>query len=195
MDHYAVLCVGTLMLGAFLSIACWSDFETRRIPNTLITSGVLLGLLLQIALPRGNGLFTTSPGGLGGIAALYGCAVGIATMLPLYVISAMGAGDVKMMGMVGIFLGPAATIDVVVITLVAGGVLSVAVAIWTGVLKTVVCNVRQALLQSVVSVIWMRRGYMHVDTVAGITLPYAFAISAGTLIQILLARSGYTLFA
>lgn len=194
MSPSVVSWVVMLALGVCLSAACWCDLKSRRIPNSLIASGMSLGFILQIALPSSTGLFTNLPGSLGGVAALLGCAFGMAALIPMYAIGAMGAGDVKMMGMVGIFLGPVATIEAVVWSVAAGGVLAVLVALWTGVLQAVVRNVRQAVTQSIATFVLMRKVEMSVATVGGTSLPYAFAISAGTICQIFFARSGHTLF-
>ena len=87
---------GWLLTGLLL-IAAVSDYRTRRIPNELVLAGAAAGLL-------GNTLFSTLP--LDGfVTALQGLATGLAAFLPLYLLRLMGAGDVKLMAMVGAFLG------------------------------------------------------------------------------------------
>ena len=62
-------------------------------------------------------------------AALLGCVIGLVLMLPGHVLGATGAGDVKLMAAVGSLLGPLATVNAVLFTAVAGGVLAVIVAV------------------------------------------------------------------
>lgn len=182
-------------LAGCLATACWRDLISRRIPNWLVVGGALLGLFLQITVEHGAGLFSMAQGGLGGQAAFTGCAVGILVLLPMYVMHALGAGDVKLMGMVGVFLGPAATLDAVVMTLLIGGILSVVIAARFGVLQAAISNVRMVITQSVVRVMSSQRPVVAITPASAVSLPYAFAIAAGTLSEIVLSRAGHVLFA
>lgn len=75
--------------------ATW-DISQRRIPNLVVFPAALLGIALQLALS----------GWQGGAAALGGMAVGLALLLPGYLLGTTGAGDVKLMAAIGTFLGP-----------------------------------------------------------------------------------------
>ncbi len=75
--------------------------------------GAGLGLLLNSVLPEGYGFVSSLPGALGLWKALAGLGLGLLIMLPLYMLRALGAGDVKLMAMVGAFLGPNATIGAI----------------------------------------------------------------------------------
>jgi prepilin peptidase CpaA len=91
------------------------DWRTHRIPNVLCAIAAMYGLTLQVAIDGKAGLLT----------ALGGAAVGFAMFLPFYVVRAFGAGDVKAMATVGIFLGVTSTVHAVGSTLIAGGALGV----------------------------------------------------------------------
>src|ERR1017187_8533560 len=67
------------------------DVRYRRIPNWLTVSGVLVGVALNaaIGLPEAGTAF-----------ALEGLALGFGVYFLLYVLHAMGAGDVKLMAAV-----------------------------------------------------------------------------------------------
>ena len=82
--------------------------------------GILIGTSIQVLAAGVTGL----------IAAAVGMALGMVLLLPFYAIRAMGAGDVKLMGMVGVFLGPSEVLSVAV-TFMAGGVLALLVALQT----------------------------------------------------------------
>lgn len=93
------------------------DWRTQRIPNILCAVAAMFGLAFQMGIHAEAGL----------LAALGGAAVGFAMFLPFYLVRAFGAGDVKAMATVGIFLGVPGTMLAVGMTLIAGGVLGVLV--------------------------------------------------------------------
>src|SRR5262245_7652783 len=84
-------------LASALAIAVWSDVKSRRIPNKLVLAGTIVAFALQTVLPAGAGLLNPQGGSLGFLSALAGFGVGFAVLLPVYLMRAMGAGDVKLM--------------------------------------------------------------------------------------------------
>jgi prepilin peptidase CpaA len=97
---------GLGLLAGLLALAVRRDLASYRIPNLLVFGGIAAALVLHALPGEGHGLLAT-PAGPGGILfALGGLAVGLGMLLPLYMIGASGAGDVKLMAMVGAFLGP-----------------------------------------------------------------------------------------
>src|SRR5258706_16246014 len=95
-------------------IAAGFDLKSRRIPNWLILSGLIVSLACQ----------TLSPSGMSISAWSSGLAVGFSIFIPLYALRAMGAGDVKLMAMVGSFLGASAAFSAALLTFLAGGCLA-----------------------------------------------------------------------
>jgi prepilin peptidase CpaA len=82
-----------VVLLALVLTAAFYDLRWRRIPNWLVLAGVLLGFGL-------NGFLSGAP--LRGLLqALLGFGLASLVYFPLYVIRAMGAGDVKLMMAVG----------------------------------------------------------------------------------------------
>ncbi len=77
-------------------LAAGIDILTRRIPNLLILSGAILGLVLA-AWQGGVSSVTLSLGGL---------LVGFLLLLPGYLLRMTGGGDVKLMASLGSLLGP-----------------------------------------------------------------------------------------
>jgi prepilin peptidase CpaA len=180
----------TALLCALLALAVASDVRSRRIPNLLVLLGMIAGLTLHTLLPAGDGLFRQPFGALGFTSALAGLGLGLALLLPLYMLGAMGAGDAKLMAMVGAFLGPLAVLDAALLSLLAGGVLSLAVALWSGTLMRVLTNVHQLLLQTLLRA--RTGGGAAIDAPPDTSgqLPYAIAIAAGTLLQLALQQRG-----
>ena len=167
-----------LLLFALLGAAVWHDVRARRIPNAVVFPGALAALLLHALLPAGEGLFGTAPGGLGLGSALGGLGIGLAVLLPMYVLRLMGAGDVKLLAMVGAFVGAGQILTVALATLIAGGVLALAVAAWQGKLRYVLENARCMMLHSGVSAMG---GSIVAPTGGTGRLPYAVAIAAATV--------------
>jgi prepilin peptidase CpaA len=190
---FSLLCA--LLLGTLLACACRSDARTRRIPNQLVLAGALAGLAINTFSAPGHGLFDAVPGGLGFLSALAGFGTGLGLLLPLYALRVMGAGDVKLMAMVGSFLGTMATLDAALMTFIAGGALALAVALRHGILLGTLANVRAMLTHALVAAMTGQGARVEPVVAPGaVTLPYAFAIAAGTCAQIVLARQHHVFF-
>jgi prepilin peptidase CpaA len=182
-----------LLLGLLLR-AVWTDLHSRRIANGLVLTGLLSAFALQGLATPGAGLFAQPFGGLGILAAAGGMLTGLCLLLPMYALGAMGAGDVKLMAMIGAFLGPQDAVGAMLSSAVAGGVLALAVAIYQGHLGRVLANVRQLLMN----------GMLHAATAGSFAsetgpttgkLPYAVAIATGTTAYLLLTRlTGWSLW-
>lgn len=182
-------------LGILLMLAVWHDIRSRRIPNYVVFSGALLALVLQAALPGGAGLFVTPFGGLGLLGALAGLGAGLAMLLPLYALRAMGAGDVKLMAMLGAFVGWPAIVGIGVLTLLAGGVLAVLVALFGGQLGRVLGNSFHMATHSVLKSLSGASPQLDAPAAPSGKLPYAIAIAAGTLPYLIYAGlTGKSLF-
>ena len=95
---------------ALLVCAAVIDLRQRRIPNWVNLLLILSGLTRSL-LP-GDGLTPAQ--------SLLGLATGAAIPLLLFVIGALGAGDVKLMAGVGAWLGPLPAISVLILEKVIG---------------------------------------------------------------------------
>jgi prepilin peptidase CpaA len=109
--------VPTVALLIVLALAVLRDMKAHRIPNMLTATAVLAGLSLGAAANGFSGL----------LFSLAGVAAGIATLLPFYLLRGMGAGDVKLMGAVGSFVGAKAVLVAACATLALGVLIGVAV--------------------------------------------------------------------
>lgn len=114
-----------------LAAAAW-DLRRRRVPNALVLYGLLLGLALQVLAPTGPGLLQGGGLGLGG--ALLGAGAALALGLPLWGLRLLGAGDAKLLAMVGVWLGAAGVLQAALWTALAGGGLVLAQGLSTGTL-------------------------------------------------------------
>jgi prepilin peptidase CpaA len=182
-----VTVVAGLVLALALATAVWHDVRTRKIPNRLIMLGLAAALALHALLRGGSGLFHTDAGGMGLLYSLAGFAVGLLLLMPFYALKTLGAGDVKLMAMVGAFIGAKAVIGATLLSMLAGGVLALIVALWSGQLRQVGKNLQHML--RVASSTGLAAGVHPDANPAPVTgkLPYAIAIACGTALQLLLA--------
>lgn len=169
-----------LIASTFAVAAAWIDFRQRRIPNRLVLAGLLVVLLSQIMTSGATGWWT----------ALAGVALGLLLMLPFYVVGAMGAGDVKLMAMVGAGLGPVGVLSAAVLTFVIGAVLALVVATANGTLVHMLSNVRAMLFGAFGTLVIQRKAELVAPAVSAGRLPYGIAIALGTIAYILLLQSG-----
>ncbi len=105
-----------LLLFVLLGIAVATDLRSRRIPNLLLLPALSLALMLH-AIDAGMAGLVTAASGL---------ALGLAMLMPLYAVGGMGAGDVKLLGVIGSFLGPGGAVVAGLATMIAGAVLGIA---------------------------------------------------------------------
>lgn len=102
-------------IGALLA-AVYTDLRARRIPNALTLPLCLVGLAL-------NGVLL----GLDGVASsIQGWLLGLALLLPLFLLRGMGAGDVKLMAALGALKGPEFVYFTCLWAAVFGGVVALA---------------------------------------------------------------------
>jgi prepilin peptidase CpaA len=144
------------------------DWRTHRIPNLLCASAAIVAVSTQMWLHGEDGLLT----------ALSGAAVGFAMFLPFYVLRAFGAGDVKAMATVGIFLGMQAEMIAVGMTLIAGGILGVAVLLLRPATASATLGRLMGLFLSPVAS--MRASRQETNRESLQRFPYGVAIAVGT---------------
>lgn len=172
-----------LVLVSIIAIALSYDIISRRIPNWLVLAGLLAGIGFSLFAPPGS----EAVGRPGVGSSLLGVLSGFAIMLPLYALHAMGAGDTKLMAVVGAFLGPLPVVGAALLTFVCGGLLSLAIALWSRSLPAVLSNLR---LMGVVLVSGRQTGLSLRDVQTTGRLPYSIAIAIGTGLQVWLAARG-----
>lgn len=174
-----------LLIG-LVTLAAIIDLRSRRIPNLLVVTGLIVALLANLWLESGTAAWK-----IWGLGML----TGFALFLPLYLMRGMGAGDVKLMAMVGAFLGPNAAIGAILITFIVGGVLTLVVAAHNGSLRLLLGNLRTMLMGSLIkSTVLHQMPTLDAAPVSAGKMPYGVAIALGTFIYIALERAGQMQF-
>ena len=163
---------GILML--LLVTAAITDYRTHRIPNWLVLSGTLFGLIYNMAVPPFRHASLLWP--------LEGLALGLIVFLPLYLLRIMGAGDVKLMAMVGAFIGPTDMVWVMPYIMIVGGVLSIVLVLVRGTARRMFSNLNTLFQLTYLNTMSGGRPDFRIDTSASAgKLPYGVAIAIGTI--------------
>src|SRR5207244_13425832 len=81
---------------SFVALCVIADVRTRRIPNAISGSAMLLGITLNTAFLGTAGL----------LDSLAGLGITVGVLLWPFAMGGIGGGDVKMMGAIGSLLGP-----------------------------------------------------------------------------------------
>ena len=114
-----------LTVSIILIWAAWIDGWELRVPNWQTFSMILSGFV-----------FNAYCSGLPGLQfAFYGMIIGLACLMPLYLVGGMGAGDVKLMAGIGAWLGWATTWNAFLVSVVVGGLMAVCMVTYRGTWK------------------------------------------------------------
>ena len=146
------------------------DLRLRRIPNPLTIGVAASGVALA-------GVHAST---IGVAQALGGLAVGLALMLPGFLIGATGGGDVKLFAALGTLLGPSQTGMAFLYTALAGAALALAIA-WRR--KRLATTVERAV--ALVSATGAAATRAIEDSASHNRFAYAPAIAIGALIAAL----------
>ena len=131
--------------------AGWLDWRIRKIPNWLTVPALFVGIVLSGIVGKWPGLR----------ASLEGAGICLGILLPLVLARGLGAGDWKLMGALGSFLGPYSVIVVLIGTVLIVGIMSV------------VEVVRQRKIKETLRNLWtlfVAYSTFHVNNVQAITL-------------------------
>jgi len=167
MELFQIVAIGIAVVAT-----AW-DLKTRRIPNFLTFGAALTAVAVHAFVG----------GWVGGGWAIAGWLVGAAFFLPFFALGGMGAGDVKLLAALGAWLGPGPVVWVALFSLIAGGVMGLAVALAYG-----------YLTQAVANILWMFQFWRHegpkpvpdvtLATHQGPRLAYAVPVFAGLMVTL-----------
>lgn len=160
------------LVSIILIVAAWIDGKELRVPNWITFPMVLSGLVFCTVTDGWSGL------GFG----LIGMCVGLLTLLPLYAVGGMGAGDVKLMAGIGAWLGWEITFYAFCVSTIVGAIMAVCMALYRKSFKKHYDNFQMIALE------WMQvRNPRELSQIAAerkssmLLLPYGIPICIGSI--------------
>jgi len=173
--------LSVMALVALLVLAAWTDWRTMRIPNWLTVPGMVWGLYFGAiqGASVSSGLLTSALGLLTGLLLL----------LPLFALRVLGAGDVKLLAMVGAFLGALATFKAVLVIGVVGGVAALLFAVSHRALGQLAVNARDIARSAALPGVGLWRPGVSGPSIG--KLPYGISIALGTVVFLVLRQLGF----
>lgn len=161
-----------LLAGAVLLAAAagWTDWRSRRIPNWLTVSAFLAGVAANTFLDGWSGLE----------ASLLGALVGLGLLLPFVLLRSLGAGDWKLAGALGAFVGRQLLIDLLLVSILVAGLMAMALIVYK---KRVVQTLRN-IGHILVSLVTFRLpgARVSLDNPESLKVPYGVALSLTVLL-------------
>lgn len=162
-----------------VSLAVFFDIRERRIPNWITFPGAAIALVLH-----------ASTGSAQLLQSFLGLAVGTGAMLVPFICGWLGAGDVKLLGLMGGIVGLSSIPRVFFYSSLIGGLLAGGVLIR----RSTQTNVLTRCWWDIKLAVWSLGFIMPVPitqpTVARTSVPFGVAIGIGTLVALYLDPNG-----
>src|SRR5215467_6685918 len=146
-------------------IAGWTDWRSRRIPNWLTVPGFVLGVTANAILNGWSGLKTS----------LLGALIGLGLLLPFVLLRSLGAGDWKLSGAIGAFVGTERLIDLLLGSIFVAGVMAVALIVYKRRVGQTVRNIGHILVSLVTFRLPSSR--VSLDNPDSLKVPYGVALA------------------
>lgn len=155
-----------LVLAVILAIiAGITDWRSRRIPNWLTVPGLLLGIVANAMV-----------GGWSGVkASLLGAGLGLLVLLPFVFVRSLGAGDWKLAGALGAFVGPGVLASLLMGSVFVAGIMALGLVIYKRRLKEMLRNIGK-LLGSMLT-FRMPGPEVSLDNPQSLKIPYGVALA------------------
>lgn len=162
-----------IFLIILLIVSVYFDLRFRKIPNCLILAGVVAGVLLNTLTNGLNGF----------LGSIYGLILGIVLLVLPFALGGIGAGDVKLLGVVGAVNGTALVFQTFLVMAVWGGLISFILLLRSGqllkILKWFTGLIKEFLMAAVLKGRYMITLKPMPST--GMSLPYAVPLFMGTV--------------
>ncbi len=155
------------VLAFVITAAIW-DVWTRRIPNVLTASALVIGLAYN-AFAHNFG------------QSVLGCIVGLIAGIALFHIGAIGGGDVKLVGALGAMMGFQPWLTAMTVAIIVAGIIALVQVVQRGILTRTLLNIGHIVANL------FRHGLtahpeINVNNPSLVRSPFGFAAAVGTVV-------------
>jgi prepilin peptidase CpaA len=168
-----------LLLVVSVTLAAFFDVRERRVPNWLTLPGTAIALLINIFA----GLAQLSQ-------SVLGFAVATGAMCVPFACGWLGAGDVKLLALMGAIVGLQSLPRVMFYSSVIGGLLAVWALIARGIQATILMRCWTDVKLAVLSLGSIMPEPVTERTIVNASIPFGVAIGLGTLVALYLDPNG-----
>ena len=155
---------------ALAVIAGWTDWRSRRIPNWLTVPALFAGVLLN----------SLSGGWAGFKGSLVGAGLGLLILLPFVFIRSLGAGDWKLAGALGAFVGWQVLVDLLIGSIFVAGIMALILVIYKHRFVQTMRNIGSML--AAMARLHMPGPEVSLDNPQSLKVPYGVALALTTLL-------------
>jgi prepilin peptidase CpaA len=155
---------------AFALTAGWTDWRSRRIPNWLTVPGFFVGITANVLVNGLAGLKTS----------LLGAGLGLIVLLPFVFLRSLGAGDWKLAGALGAYVGWESLLDLLMGSVLVAGVMALALVIYKRRFKETMRNIGRLL--GSIFMLRMPEAEVSLDNPQSLKVPYGVALALTTLL-------------
>jgi len=162
-----------IILGLAVALAAaagWTDWRSRRIPNWLTVPGLLVGVAVN----------TLANGWPGLKASLLGAGLGLLLLLPFVFLRSLGAGDWKLAGALGAFVGPAVLANLLMGSVFVAGAMALVLVIYKRRFVETLRNIGR-MLRSMLT-FHLPPAEVSLDNPESLKVPYGIALALTTLL-------------
>ena len=150
-------------------IAGWTDYRKRRIPNWITVPGLLAGIGLNVAVSGWSGLKTS----------LLGAGLGLLVLLPFVLLRSLGAGDWKLAGALGAFVGASVLLDLLLASVFVAGVMAAVLVVYKRRVRETLHNMKHLLIS--LGTFRMPGSEISLDNPQSLRVPYGVALALSVL--------------
>jgi prepilin peptidase CpaA len=172
------------MLFIFVAVCLYTDLTERKIYNSVILCGIVAALIIniiQLNMIEGT-LFTFT-----------GLLIGILLLIIPFIMGGLGAGDVKMLGMIGAFTGHGIVVQVMLASAVVGGIYALIVMLAGRKLMSRMWKIIQGFYFFAATKKVVYCSNIQDKDAEKNAIPYGVALSAGVIIIYVLGSMNHAL--